>query len=322
MHNRVRDFDTELDEMDEQNDERRLVFELIDQRPSNYFTDEDPETGERRTPITTCTRRLLSHSAIELWEDGRWKLKKTRYIKGCDEYLVELQDAQGFKPNPIQDQIWLVMGKIGVTEAGIELGMFRYLTEGYNGNRDMKVEKGKIRRPRNAQNVISQVDVISEAYDTEAVADVKFEVQKYLQSLKSKEAGKTYYNEDAIEFLCSLFRLPAYESGYKSEAWVALSELSEEKPEEFLRTIQSKRALIEADVKSAYDRGIMAIDENRAALAEPYKLIKEFAKGVSTTGERLDLVIDFFSNPENAMYYDTLRTQLRSSMGEAVKKID
>jgi hypothetical protein len=312
----------DIERLDDTRDDepQRLVFELCDMRDSNYSKDEDADEGRGRSPINYCTRRLMNNSSIEVWEEGQWKRKKTRYIKGCDEYLVEKQAQMGVIANPREDNIWLVNGRLAITAEGIELGMFRYLTEGYNGNRNMKQDEQK-RRPRAAEDVIYQIDTVGEAIDVEANVDAKFSVQLYLQSLKSRKGNKYVYNEDAIEFLCSVFKIPRPESGYKSEAWVVLWDKSEEEPERFLRTIQSKRALIESDVVLALSKGVISVDSQKAAFTEPYKVFREFA-GSTTEAERLEMVIDFFSNPENAQQYDMLRSQLKANKAGSVAVID
>lgn len=293
----------------------RAVFELADQRPSGLFFDEDADGGT--AAITTCSRTIKNRSVIEVFDDesGLWVAKKTRYITGCDSIFVDEQEKMNVKPT-IDDTITLKSGKLMVTEEGITIGLYRYLTEGYSGNVDLKVSEGKIRRPSGAQDIIREVNNSGEVKDAEEISDSVFEALRSVHALKTKKGKEIVYNERLIAFYASLFRLPKYESGYKSEAWLALEKIARDTPEQFLERAASERSLYEADVHQSYAVGIIGIEKGKVYFVDTGKEICSVPAAYNES-EKLAEVVDFFCSPENKIQYDFLRAKLQKGKGGA-----
>jgi hypothetical protein len=305
----------------EQENPNVLVIELVNQQESNYFLD-NGRGGEQqgimpRAISYPSARMIKARSVISHWNENEkvWENLPIRYIKGCKEILVSKQDAAGFKPNPVEDVIWILNGKSVVTEKGVDIGKYRYL-KAYEGNVDNP------NRPDGAMDVYREISTVVEAVDTEVNFDAEFTVLQYLNALKTKSTAKeTTYNENTLEFLCSLFKIPSFDSGYKSEAWVALAEKAKENPVKFLTRIQAERSLIEADVNQAIKLGAVQVNEARAVIGgDVNKLITQLPEHFNEQ-EKIEFLIDFLSNPKNKVLYDELRTQLQIKKNAVAGKV-
>jgi hypothetical protein len=297
-----------------------LVIELVGQTASNYFLDNG--VGQQMEGIMPqaisypSARMIKSRSVITKWNDAEKVFEHIpiRYIKGCNEILVSKQDAALIKPVPQEDVIWIINGRLIVNEIGGDIGKYRYL-KAYEGNVDAP------NRPEGAPDVYREISTEVAAVDTEKNYDAEFEVLKYLNSLKVKSNGhETTYNEDTIEFLCHLFKITTpFDSGYKSEAWVALAEKAKASPEMFLKRIMAERAVIEAEVHQAKHVGALTFDLEKAILGRD-TLVTHFDERMSED-ERIDKVIDLFSNPKNNVLHNELKIQLKMKQQAVSGKI-
>lgn len=286
-----------------------LVIELVNQQPSNFVLDGAGENSDLPTHISAPNARKIRNKSKVAYtvedgpDKGMTKLRAIRYIKGCDLIYVDEQNAAGYTPNPQADVIWILNGKLTVIETAGDIGLFRYLKkfEGNVNNPD---------RPEAAEDVYQEINTEIEAVQMENIFDDEIKVMKYLDSLKTKVGENQYeYNEDAISFLASLFKLPPFTTGYKSEAWVELALKGKEDPKRFLNTIASTVAVIEADVNQALSKGVIGLDDEKAFFVSDSKVITAFSAHSSSDERRIDLV-DFFANPQNRLMYDNLRSQL------------
>jgi hypothetical protein len=299
-----------------------LVIELVNQQESNYFldngqgTDDNPIGGQMPRAISYPSARMIkARSVIKQWNEKEkvYEHVPIRYIKGCNEILVSKQEAMGFKPVPQEDVIWILNGKAIVIEQGADIGKYRYL-KAYEGNVDNED------RPDGAADVFREISTEVEAVNTEVNFDAEFEVLRYLNALKVKVTGReTTYNEDTLQFLCSLFKLPSFDS-YTSEAWVALAEKAKENPLVFLTRIQGERAVIEADVNQAIQLGAIIMDQVKAVYGQGNKLITQFPEHL-TDQEKVEKLIDLLSNPKSKALYDEVRTQLQIKKNAITGKV-
>lgn len=281
-----------------------LVIELVNQQPSNFVLDGAGEDVDLPTRLSAPNaRKIRNRSKVRYVENGIAKLRPIRYIKGCDEIFVDLQEKMGFQPNPAVDVIWILNGKLTVVENEGDIGLYNYL-KNYEGNVDNP------NRPANAADVFQEINTEIEAIETENIFDDELQVLNYLNKLKSKNKDNSYeYNEDTISFLCNLFKLPPYESGYKSEAWVSLVMKAKEDPKKFLNTVLSMVALVESEVNQAIAKGVIGMDEEKAFFVSSNMVIMNLPQNASSD-EAKDALVDFFSNPENRVKYDNLRTEM------------
>lgn len=288
---------------------KMLVIELVNQQESNYFLDarvgdiEGMDGVLPRAISFPSARKIKSRSRIKHVVNGIETLREIRYIKGCDTPFVDEQEKAGYKVNPQEDVIWIFNARLMVFEKGIDVGKYRYLKL-YEGN--VSNEK----RPDGAEDIFKEIDTSIEAKDTENTFDAEFEVLKYLNKLKTKVSEtETRYDENTLEFLCSLFKLPPFDTGFKSEAWVALATAAKEDPENFLKRIAAERSNFESDVNKAVQLGAVIFDDTRAVFAGTNKFITQFPENISE-GERIEMLVDFMSNPKNAQLYTEMRTQV------------
>lgn len=301
---------------------KMLLIELVNQQESNYFLDAragDIEGMDGVLPKAISfpsARKIKSRSKIKHFDKDKKveTLREIRYIKGCDTPYVDEQKLLGVVPNPQEDVIWIFNARLMVFEKGIDVGKYRYLKL-YEGNTSNKL------RPEGAEDIFKEIDTSVEAKDTENTYDAELQVLQYLSKLKRKvSATETKYDENTLEFLCSLFKLPPFDTGFNSEAWVALASHAKEDPEEFLKRIAAERAVFESDVNKAVQLGAVIFDDTRAVLADTKTLIMQTPEN-RTDAEKIELLVDFMSNPKNAKLYNEMRTQLTLKREEATNVV-
>lgn len=313
--------------MSEQSNPEVLVIERLNQQPSNFILDgaasEDTDLPTNiSAPNAWKIRNKCKIKVMEEYKGDDGKMhkrevyKNIRYIKGCDEIYVDRQKDMGIEPNPTVDVIWVLNGKLTVVNSGSEIGLYKFL-KAHEENVDNPD------RPDGAVNSFCEISTAVTATQDESILDDEIKVLEYLSRLKTKTAGgKFEYNTDALEFLCSLFKLPKFDDGYQSEAWVAIATFAKENPTKFLKSIASQYAKIESEVSQAMSRGIINIDEKQevAVFTLTSKVITEISNSL-TNEERKEKLIDFLSNPLNRFYYDELTSELHNAKTNAASVI-
>jgi hypothetical protein len=282
---------------------------LVNQQPSNFVLDgADEEGSDLQTNISAPNaRKIKNFSKVAYTEKiGKdkeiLKLKRTRYIKGCDSIDIEEQDKSGYVPNPVNDTFWILNGKATVIESGSDIGLYRFL-KSHEGNVSNQ------NRPEGAVDIFREIDTSVDTLEVENIFDDEIKVLKYMDRLKRKVAGNIFeYSEDALEFLCSIFKIPPFQNGYRSDAWVAVAIYAKQNPGTFLSMIANKTAKIESDVNAAISKGIISIDEEKSFFSNSQKVITSFPK-TFTNDDIKEKLVDFFANPSNREYYDELNTE-------------
>lgn len=293
----------------EQKSTNVVVIELINQQPSNFYIDgaasEDSDLPSNiSAPNAWKIRNKCKIKYIETKGDnvGMEKLKTIRYIKGCDEIDAKLQDEMGIKPNPAHDTIWILNGKLTAVEAGSDIGLYRFIKAHENNQSNPNAPDGAVA-------MFKELDTNVEAMQLESIFDEERKILNYLDTLKFKSGDSYQYNTDALTFLCSLFKLPAFSSASPSEAWVNIAIFAKENPRKFLNSLASQKALIEADVNQALSKGVIMLDDTQAMFMDSKKVITGFNSN-ATTDEKVAMLVDFMSNPKHRNYYDNLRSDL------------
>lgn len=290
-----------------------LVIELVNQQPSSYVIDGGAgEDSDLPTHISAPNARKIKNRCKIAYIDqsdgddkGKTKYKNLRYIKGSDVIEEEEQIKQNIKPNPSQDTIWVLNGKLTVIESGSDIGLYKFLK-----NHENNIDNPN--RPEGAVNIFEEIDTNVEAIAMESVFDEEMKILNYLSTLKTKVGKEQYeYNDDALTFLCSLFKLPPHDQKYPAESWVSLVLYAKEFPKKFLNSMSNQKSLIEADVNQALSRGVVHIDEVKAFFEASKKIVMNFPPNL-TSDEQKERLVDYMSNPKNRLYYDELRSQLHA----------
>lgn len=291
-----------------------LVIELVNQQESNFVMDGTPGEAEEMDLKTFLSapnaRKISNKSSIQYTvqdgaEKGMTKLRRIRYIKGCDIIDVIEQDKAGYKPAPQLDVIWILNGKLTVIESGADIGLYRFLKahEGNVSNPD---------RPDGAFDIFKEINTAVEAVQVESAMDEEFKILRYLNGLKTLVGENTFnYNEDALQFLCTHFKLGSFDE-YKSEAWVSVATYAREYPKKFLTGIAGMTAVVETEVTEALSKGVISIDEVKAFFTQNSKVIMQMPANL-TNEEKKQKLVDFFINPGNRNEYDALRGALHKA---------
>lgn len=295
-----------------------LVLELCDSKPSGYVMDgpgnEDTDLLDTTAVISFPSFRWIRNvSRIKVKEGKTFIYKKIRYIAGCPFIEVERQEKEGYKPNPMTDKLFFRGGTMRVVNEG-DIAKFQYL-------KLCEYNTSAPNRPDDAQDVFKVINTAIDAGIEESDFDLEAKAMAILGNLKKKVNAKEFlYNDDQMEFLCSLFKVAKPESGYKSEAWVALATIAKGDPGRFINSIANVQSLVEHDVFSAVQLKVVEIDQHRAFFAANGKLIMKFDQDTEEKQKGV-LLVEFMSNPKNELFYKQLRMQVKEMKDNAVAPI-
>lgn len=303
---------------------RHVTFQLVDMKPSSFIMDGpgvDDFDGLDTNPVISSPsyrfiRRTSRYKIDVPAENGRPKTFRygtLRYINGCSILDKDEQDRLGIKTNYLADIIIFRNGHLSATDEG-DTSLFEYLHRcEYNVDAP--------ERPDNAEDIFKALDAVGEAVEVESIFDLQAKCLAALSALK-KENGKNgyFYNEDALEFYCALFKIPAFEGGYGSEAWVALAQKAQEDPQRFLNSLSNARTLFEADVVSAISFSVITIDQAKAFFTDGNQLIVSLDSDLNEE-QKVSELIDFMANPKNKNQYENLRVRLRKAKDQATSVI-
>lgn len=292
----------------------QMTFELTDSQPSSYVMDgpgiDDFDNLDMTPVISFPSLRMIRRTSRVKYvipaKDGRpatFGYKKIRYIKGCPTIDFDEQVKMGVQPNYLDDLIKFSNGHLTSVREG-DISLYDYL---------MKCEYNvdAPNRPDDAIDIFKQLDVIKDAKDEDDIADLKYRAGAILQELKIKNANGFSYKKELLEFYCSLFKMPKFESGFESEAWVALAQFADAQPAKFLNSLADSRSLTEAEVFMAVSTGVIIIDNVRAYFADGEGFIMAVDKD-NTPAQNGNELVDFMCNPRNRNHYDTMRVKQKT----------
>jgi hypothetical protein len=313
----------------------QIVLELIDQRPSNYFVDErasrdDWNDKDKRTARSApSVYRLPTKSKILVYETDRnspgatkkeWRVVHTRYIKGCPYIRVDDQVKFNFTPNYLADVIWVKDGKFIATKTVEDSGLWDYLTRGFTQNKDLDPQVDQAAGdpafgyatvrpfadlPREFRIIYTKKEDIADA----ATYDMADKLTDYFRTIRYEKGGKTVYNREHMDFLCTLFKISGHEGGSASPgAYTALRQLATSNPRAFLESIADARSLVEVDVRKAILVGVITCpaDDKKATLAKNRKVLMSW-EGDVTQEDKIQGLIGFFAQRENSLMLDQIR---------------
>lgn len=294
-----------------------LVLELCNSAKSQFMMDGPGgiDMPDDTTAIQFPSKRnILTTSKIKVWDDVNktWGIKTIRYIAGCPFIDPAEQERNGYFPNYMQDIIQFVHGHLTVVKTGADIGKFLFL-KASSGNASLPADQ----RPDNAIDVYKEINTEIETGKTELIIDAELRARNYVAQLKTTDKlGVSVYNENDIAFLCSLFKLPAYESGFRSEAYVALQQLAQSDPLMFLRKIGDVKGRYQSDVAAGIAKGLLTFDGVRAFFTDGMKWITTF-DGAESHDDQVAQLTEHMSNPNNEKDYKHLRSLLDESVNKS-----
>lgn len=301
-------------QVSKKNEAESITYILVDNQPSAYVMDgpgvddiDDIDfTPVISTPSIRAIRRTSRVKKVIKGKKGNpetFEYEMIRYIKDCPTIYVKEQDEQGYKPNHLTDIIIFRSGSKTATNEG-DTALFKYL-QICEYNTDV------LDRPEGAEDIFKALSTTKDAEQEETIFDLQAKCLNVLSDLKKEETpGKFKYNTDALEFYCAVFKIPAFSSGFQSEAWVALAKFANQEPNKFLNSIANARAIIEADVYSAINLGVVTIDQQKVYYTDGNAVVMSFEDDDINEEEKHYALVDFMSNPKNDNHYKNLRVKL------------
>jgi len=295
---------------------QHVTFELCDMKPSGFIMDGpsvDDFEGLDMTPVISSPsyrsiRRVSRYKKLVPAENGKpatFRWGKLRYIAGSDILDMDEQNRLGITPNYLADIILFRNGHLSATNEG-DTALFEYLhrCEYFTGAKD---------RPADAEDIFKALDPIGESMEEESVFDLQSQCLAILSALKSDNGKKGFhYNENALEFYCTLFKIPKFDGGYQSEAWVALARFAQDEPKRFLNSIANARVIFEEDVLQAMNFAVITVTTSKAFFTDGNQVILSYDRDLNDS-ERLSAIVDFMTNPKNNNQYENLRVRLRKA---------
>lgn len=284
-----------------------IHISIIDRRPSNYRIDGDGETGTGGTVVDTSTARSIKRTSNVMVfnkELKKWEVKQIRYLHGCPTIWVEEQERLNYKSvNPALNVIWLEHGTIQFAVEGHNIAKAQFLM--LHENNGSFIGNDEYKRPDGARDVFFQIDTKRSAEKETIDFDFEAEAIIYLSRLKKGNGKEAVYNEDVLDFLTNLFKLPKQES--LAETFIALRAKVAEDPKKFMEKIGNYEAVVQADVQRAIQTGVITLDEQAASFTADSKVFLSFPDVRMNSSEKFKAVLDFMLNPANAQVYQRLR---------------
>lgn len=270
-----------------------LVIELTDRRDSGYVKEGTQGTIFEQRLNSPSARRIKTTSVVKQ-SDGSYR--QIRHIAGCPTIFVDEQDAKGYKPNGIEDNIWIENGSKTIVNLGRTMSMYRYLKAcEFNGTNDQ--------RPEGAEVMFKELNIQEEAKKELASQDVSMRAFDMTVGLATAtKDGKWIFEEERIDYMCNLFLIAGLES--YEEKVLGLRALAAARPKYFLDLIGDTRSNTRAHIGQAIQYKVLDISGPHASfVANGANIIKFNSK---EKNERIDQLVDYLLGKKGEDSYQTL----------------
>lgn len=262
---------------------KTLTLELINQRPSGFVL--EGTSGDDAVRISAPNKCFIPvESVIKVDQpDGGYSYEKIRHIEGCPYLLVSDQVKHNWKPNPSNDQIVFENGVLLVANEGRDRSRFAYLLAcEFNGNNKD--------RPESAEPIFRVIEKEKEAEKFLHSVTDKLEAMAILSSLSDKMEEGFSYNEEKIDYMCSLHGLHGYE-GY-AEKLQSLMYIADANPKQFIESVANARASYKVDIALAEKYSVISLAGEHASFNEGG--LKFFKFTQKQAAKRQEELIDYF----------------------------
>lgn len=283
-----------------------LVLELTDRRPS-AFVMKGTENSENPDRLDTASEYLLMNTSVVMQGDKR---RPIRYIAGCDLIYVDEQEKSGFKPNPKQDTIPFIFGRLTVQREGRTIGLYDFLSN-HDGNRSLPRDK----RPSGAVDVFYQVNTSLEAENKLADLDEMTQVMTLLNGLRERVnkpgggASSYKYDTDKIEYYCKLLGVVSASMESDAEKLQLLLTVATKNPTYFVSLVNEVSGDMRVEVVTAKQLAVISTDGPAASWVDDQRVFFPFKS--KDANKRIDELVEYFKSSEGEMDLSVMRTKVK-----------
>lgn len=278
---------------------KTLTLELIDQRPSGFVLEGTTGAADDERISAPNKYFLLTQSVVkEPTKDGGYRYRNIRHISGCETIYVDEQKAQGVTPNPELDQIVFENGLLLVANEGRDRSKFAYLMAcEFNFNNP--------HRPEHAEPKFRVIEKEKKAEQFLHNISDKLQAMSILTSLSERMENGFSYNNEKIDFMCSLHGVHGYETpGEKLQALVFVAEAD---PKKFIDSVANARSSYKVDIAEAERFNVISMAGDHASFMDGG--LKFFKFTQKTAAKRSEELVDFFLT-RGGEQYAQLKTAL------------
>lgn len=267
-----------------------LIIELVDRQASNFTLEGSEEQGAPVSLDGPAARKVLAHSHM-VTDEGDFI--PIRYIKGCSTILVSEQEKAKFKPNPLNDLLWITGCREIVVNREPDRAKFAYLKAClYNQDAPNRPEGYKPIFKEIKQQEIAKKDMAKMYLEADAIAAVR--------SLSTPKKGGGYdYDMPKINFLATLFEITGLES--TDEILYSLVMSAKADPELFLNTIASKTKEVKVEILHGKQNSVISFEGDKASIVATGHAFLNFSS--DDENEKIDELIRYFLSPGGELDY-------------------
>lgn len=273
-----------------------IVCELTDRKKSSFVLEETLNTPEQKHLDAPSSYYMKTRSVMKVeTEGGGFEYKVIRYINGVDIIDFNEQEKRGMKPNPNEDVIEFKNGNLTVVRTGRTIGLYEYLKNcEFNGANENKPESAEVK-----------FTVLDRQKDSKKVLNVMFdemEAMRAISSLGTKTKDGYMWEEEKIDYLCSLFGI--FDAESYEEKVTKLSYMAKANPESFTKIISDKSSNIKVAVASAVEFSVISLGGDQASFTDNGKKFYTFK--TKSREDRTQELVDYFLTKKGENDYKTM----------------
>jgi hypothetical protein len=268
-----------------------LALELSDRRKSGWIMEGTQGTYNEECLDAPNIYFLPLESVTIMKEDvpgfPAGSYRPIRHIEGCNTIYKDEQEKLNIKPNHDRDVIIFSKGVCLVPDQGRDKSRYAYLQAcEYNANNKD--------RPETAVPVFRVIEKEVEAVKSLVNMDNKLEAYRLLSTLREKMDSGYSYNNERIDFMCSLFGVSGVES--YAEKLEQLQWRAEADPTKFVDSVLNKRSEVKVTILEAEKFNVIALTGDFATLVDGGRQFYKFSSNKKPA--KMEELVDYFLLPK------------------------
>lgn len=285
---------------------KTLTLELADRRQSGWVMEGTQGTRDEERLDSPNIYFLPLESVVKMTEDApgypKGSYRPIRHIEGCNTIYKDEQEKLNIKPNYDRDVIIFSKGICLVPEEGRDRSRYAYLQAcEYNANNKD--------RPETAVPLFRVIEKEVEAVKSLVNMDNKLEAYRLLSTLRDKMDSGYSYNNERIDFMCSLFGISGVES--YAEKLEQLQWRAEADPTKFVDSVLNKRSEVKVVILEAEKFNVIAVTGDFASFVDGGLQFYKFNS--SKKPAKIEELVDYFLLPKGQDHSNQMNIRLEKA---------